>query len=333
MVVDPLREAVPDQWDGFVAEQGLVSLWRASLLERAAWSSQAPTVMAVVVDRADRPVALFHGRFLGVPARIGRYVAPGSSPAIGGVECRLHPIGAFAGHAFADGLDGADRAAAVRVFELGVGERWGARCPAVAYRQVEHQDLAALAGPGRVAVGVEPDLVLHNRWADLDGWFRSLPPKWRSQLRRIVASVDADPTVTVAVERSVPPLEAARLVHTVRTRYQRPLWVRPPVPVWYFEDLNRAPGTRYVTYRNRDGRLLAFSTAHDGATDIVLSYWGRREPADGGRANLYFHQYVRLVGLMVDEGRRAVRLGKGAAAVKARYGATPTPRWAVAGRR
>lgn len=333
VVVDPLREPVPAEWDGFVAEQGLVALWRASLLEVAAWCAHAPTVMCVVVDDADCPVALFHGRFLGVPARVRRYVVPGAAPVVGGIECRLHPIAALGGQAFAADLDAAGRAAAARAFEAAAGKRWGARCPGVAYRQVGEEDLAALAPPGRVCVAVEPDLVLWNRWPDVDGWFGSLPSKWRSQLRRIVESVDADATVTVAVEPTIPPADAARLAQTVRTRYKRPLWVKPPVPAAYFAAMNEAPGTRFVTYRDGDGRLLAFSTAHDDGTDVVLSYWGTREPTDGGRPNLYFDQYVRLVGLMVDGGRRAVRMGKGMGAIKARYGAAPSARWAVVGRR
>jgi hypothetical protein len=332
-LVDPLCDAIPREWDHFVAEQRLFSLWRSALLVTSAWCAQSPTVMVVVMGPDATALALFHARLLGPPHRPAKFLVPGSRPFAGVLECRLHPVGSFPGYAFAAHLDSAAKSAAVTAFEGAVGEHFGARCPAVAYRHVAPKELPLVKRRKRISMRVEPHMVLQNRWSDVADYLLTLERKWRAEIRRIRRAVEADPTVQVAIETHLSPTDAARLVEVVRTRHRRPVVVQPPVPVPYLEELAAASDTRFITYREDTGRLLAFCALHDNGTELVSGYWGNLDPQDGGRRNVYFDVYLRSVELMIEHGRRELGLGKGMAAIKARFGATAHDRYAVAGAR
>jgi hypothetical protein len=330
-LVDPLLEPVPAAWDAFASEHRLVSLWRSRPLATVAWSAQTPTLMAVVADASGTPLALFHARVLGLPHVPSRFVVPGRRTLAGLVECRLHPVGSYPGYAFARGLDAAGRSAATAAFEDALRRRLGRRCPAIAYRQVSQAELPIVRRRRRAALRVQPDLVLENRWSDVDAYLATLERKVRGDFRRIRRGLDADATVRSAIERDLPAAEAARLVAAVRTRHRHPLLVQPPVPVAYFEELARGPDTYFFTYRDDGGRLLAFSTVHDNGVELLSGFWGTLDPREGGRRNLYFDEYLRTIEHMIEHGRERLRIGKGMARIKARLGATPSDRYAVVG--
>lgn len=327
VLVDPLVDVIPPQWDEFVATQGCSTLWRSRLLAVAAWCGQSPTLMAVVLD-GERPVALLHGRFLG-PQDPRRFQRPGALPPVGLFECRLHPA-STTGYRFAADLDEAGKAEVVRVFERAARARFGLRLGGFCYRHVEPDTVAALRRRTRVTLDVAPDLVINNEWADIDAYLKSLPPKWRSQLRKIHATVLADPTVRGGLVDSVPVDQATQLLTTVRHRHQRRGWIKPPMPSAYVELLNADPDTRFLAYFSGDD-LLAMSTVHDDGSELLMTYWGNRDRTEGGRQNLYFDHYLRLVEEMITLGRGSLRPGKGMVQIKTRFGATPEPRFLVAG--
>ncbi|GAA0909617.1 hypothetical protein GCM10009558_111960 [Virgisporangium aurantiacum] len=175
-----------------------------------------------------------------------------------------------------------------------------------------------------------PRMSIANGWGDVDGYLRSLNPKWRSQLAKIRRTVAADPDVRCAVEARVDAAEAAWLLETVRARYAG-RWARPPVPARYLDLLMDRPDVSVLAYRNAAGRLLGYSLVHDDGERLLLILWGARRDTDGGRRDLYFDQYLRLVEWMIRDGRRNLVLGKGMAGIKARYGAEPVPLWGLAG--
>jgi hypothetical protein len=332
VVADPLGEAVPAEWDAFVTEQRLLSLWRSRLLTAAAWSAQSPTLLAVVRSAGGETLALFHARLLGVPGAPTRFLSPGTRP-VGVLECRLHPVGSFPGYTHASCLSPAGRVAVTAAFERAVRGRLGARVLGVAYRHVADDELPLLRRAGRVCLRVQPEMILDNRWLDLDAYLAALPGRRRWTLRRNRQKVDADGSIQVRLEDTLPALEATRLLTTVRSRYRRALVLQPPVPVPYVDLLSQAADTRFLTYRDRDRRLLAFATIHDNGTELVSGYWGSLDPLDGGRPHIYFDAILRAVELMLSQGRRRLSLGKGMTEIKARYGATPSARYAVAGTR
>lgn len=323
-MADPLCEPPPDGWDRFAHATGLPSLWRADLLTPLAWTTQAPTLLALVRDASGACVAAFHTRYLGL-ADPRRFVVPGAMPPAGLVECRLHPGGSLAGHWFAPGLSPADRAAAADAHARALRGRLGEGCLGIAYRQVGADDVAVLR-PKR-AWRLHPEMVLTNRWADTASYLAELPSRHRVQVRRNRRRMGAE--LRVAYAPTVPPAEASRLVLDVRTRNRPALAVTPPVPAEYFARLNSVDQVCFLTYRDTAGVLLAFCVVHDDGTDLLATLWGGRAPADGGRPGLYFDLYPRLIEHLIGLGRRRLRLGKGQTEVKARFGARPSDRFLV----
>ncbi|PWW51945.1 hypothetical protein [Actinokineospora spheciospongiae] len=328
VLLDPLVDPVPDAWDGLVAATGAPALWRSALLVTAAWAAQAPTVLGVVSDGSE-PVALFHGRFQG-PTDVRRFARPGAVPVAGVFECRLAPA-SVAGYRFARSLDAAGRRAAVVAFESAVRARFRWRVAGFCYRHVTEDVVPAVSGRFRGAIAVSPDTVLDVEWTAVADYLRVLPPKWRSQLRKIRATVAEDTAVRREVAAAVPAGQAARLVNQVRDRHRSPGVVRPPIPERYFTLLNDDPSTRFTAYR-AGSDLLAVSTVHDTGAELVMSYWGIRDRTEGGRPNLYFDHYVAMVELAITSGRRALLPGKGMTHIKERFGARTVPNFVVVGR-
>ena len=158
---------------------------------------------------------------------------------------------------------------------------------------------------------------------------RSLPAKWRSQLKRIRAEVDADSSVKVELTTQIDPEEAAWLAEVIRQRYTPRFPPMPPLPAVAIAEVAQLPGTRFITYRERSGRLLGYSTLYDTGSELTLIWWGSRADGDGRRANLYFDQYLRAIELMIDLERPRMVLGAGMERIKARFGAHPITRWNV----
>jgi hypothetical protein len=305
-IVDPLTTAVPAAWDAFVERERLLPMWRADLLTTAGWCDRHRTSL-VLVHRDGDPVALAHAEHPGAVT-----------------VCRLAASTNDAGIAFATGLSEAGRREAVRTFERSVG-----RGRPVAYREVTADALPVIGHGRRFRRAQAPRMVLANEWGDVEGYLRSLAPKWRSQLRKIHREIEADPHVRFAVEPRIAAADAAWLLECVRMRHaRRPA---PPLPARYLDLLLARPDIDVLTYRDAAGRLLAYALVHDDGDRLLLIAWGARRDTDGGRRNLYFDQYLRLVHRMVHSGRKELVLGKGMTAVKARYGAVPCPLWAVAG--
>jgi hypothetical protein len=326
-VIDPLAEPVPAAWDAFVAAERLLPLWRSALVRTADWCARSPSSMVLVQEAGSAAtVALFHTRHT-APGRSGRFVRPGRSRTLSMTDCRAVPQVTGPGMAFAAGTTEPDRRAAIRVFERAMRRAGGV---AVAYRDLPPAALAVVPTRGRVKLRLSANMVLRNEWADFDGYLATLPRKWRSQLKAIRAALGQE-GVRVALAESIDAAEASWLAEVVRARHLPRLLPGPPMPTCYFAHLADLPGSRFLTYRDPDGRLLAFTAVHDSGTDLLLMCWGSRSRTEGGHRNLYFDQYLRMVELMIGTGRRRMVLGKGLPDIKARYGAHPEPLWGVVG--
>jgi hypothetical protein len=330
-IVDPLVDPVPAAWDGFVARAGLLPLWGSQLLRTAAWCTQTPSSMVLVHEPGDAtPVALFHARHLGL-VRPTRFLRPGRTPALSMTECRTTPAAMGAGIAFAAGAGAAERAEAVRAFEAAIRKRTGAGGLAVAYRELPPAYLPSVPTSHRIRLRLGPTMVLHNAWSDLDKYLGTLPGKWRSQLRKIHHTIESDPTLRIEFVDTLDSAEACWLAELVRRRHISAKIPRPPLPARYFAQFAALPASRFLTYRDAGGKLLAYSAILAHGDTMVLVWWGSLEQVDGGRPNLYFDQYLRLVRLLIQSGRQRVVLGKGMEHIKARYGARPEPLWGVVG--
>src|SRR5439155_26876369 len=87
-----------------------------------------------------------------------------------------------------------------------------------------------------------------------------------------------------------------------------------------------------VAYRERSGRLLGAGVILDHLRRPLWLSWGAEPVEEGGRRNLYFDLFGRVVELTVAQGRQAIVLGKGMADLKADLGARLVPQYAVVGR-
>jgi hypothetical protein len=322
-VVDPLSMPIPAAWNDFAARERLLPMWRSDVLAAADWCATSRASMVLVRrDAGEAPIALFHAEHPGL--RRGRFARPGPVGRRAVAICRLAASTNGAGAAFAAGLSMDEKVEAVRAFEHVLG-----RGLPIAYREVTAEDLPVLGGGGRLRRTLAPRMTLVNEWGDVEGYLRSLNPKWRSQLRKIRRTVAADADIRCAIEARIDASEAAWLLETVRMRYARR--AHPPVPARYLDLLMDHPDVSVLAYRNAGGRLLGYSLVHDDGGRLLLILWGARRDTDGGRRDLYFDQYLRLVEWMIRDGRRSLVLGKGMTDIKARYGAVPVPLWGLAG--
>jgi hypothetical protein len=329
-VADPLTDPVPPGWDEFVTAQRLPPVWRSSLLRTAAWCARAASSMVSVHETGgSQPIALFHARHAGL-ARLDRFVQPRRVPLAGLSECRIYP-NVTPGLAFSDALDDRDRAEACRVFERALRRQIGWRWPVLAYRYVWGQHLDVVPAAGRLRLRLSPGMVLDNQWPDMASYLASLPRKWRSQLRKIQATVRDDADLRMEVTTTVDADEACWLVDVVRRRHATRLARRPPWPAAYVRQLAQLSGTRFITYRDATDRLVGSLVFYDDGRDLMLFWWGTRGEKDGWRRDIYFDQYVQLVALMLSLGRSRLLLGAGMEEIKSRYGARPEPRWGLVG--
>jgi hypothetical protein len=332
-VVDPLTGQVPPEWDQFADAHRLLPGWYSGVLRAVNWCVPVASSMVIVHEpNGTQPVAMFHARHLG-PTNLARLVRPGARPAWASLaECRTAPFPLEPGLAFAAGTGPADRIEAVRRFEQALRRRTGPGGIAITYRNLPEPDLPLVTTGTRVQRRLQPRMVLDNQWSDLPSYLGSLPAKWRSQLRKVSDAVAGDPSLRVELADTIEAGPACWLAEVVRLRYESGrLLPRPPAPAYAIAELAKLPGCRFLTYRDGRGDLLGYSTFYDDGTDLLLIWWGSRSETDGWRRDIYFDQYLRLVQLMIDTGRRRLILGGGMERIKARYGARPQYRWEVIG--
>lgn len=330
-VVDPLTEPVPAGWDAFATAQGILPAWDSRLLRATDWCTRVPASMVLVQEASSAaPVAMFHARHIG-PSSIRRFVVPGRIPAVTMTECRTVPL-LNSGVAFAAAADDRDRAEAVRVFEQALRRRVGAGGQLIAYRCLSDRDLRGFSGTGWLRLRQSPTMALYHEWSDVSGYLAALPRGRRKLLRKIRRAMDDGGGTAVAVAPTIDAAEACWLAESVRRRYKSRRFPPPPLPAGYFERFSQLPGVWFLTYRDPAGRLLAYVAGHDNGTDLFTGVWGSRSVTDGGRRNLYFDLFLRLLELIIRTERRRVLLGPGLAGIKSQYGARPEPLWTLVGR-
>ena len=122
--------------------------------------------------------------------------------------------------------------------------------------------------------------------------------------------------------------EASQLAHLTNLRHRR-LQAPAPPPAAYFDALAGRDGTLYLTYHDREGRLLAYDLTFDDGTWLVTSVWGALDLHGTGYPNLYADRCLRLVAYMVEHRRAGIRFGRGLLEVKQRFGAAPVPQHLV----
>jgi hypothetical protein len=326
-VVEPRAEGVPAIWQLFVERESAPALWHGGVMAGLAWNASRPSYLGVVADGGGSPLAIFHVQHVGARVWRRRFVDRRSTPVAGAVECRHVPLRSGTGYRFAAGLDARERRAALSVFERAIAARLGRRASAIVYRNVPPADLA-LFGRRALRRRVMPEVVVDNRWGDVGEFYAALPAKRRSHLRRLDQALAGDPDLVIGDENRLEPACASRLAASVARRHRRRAG-GPTLPVSYFEALSACAGVEFLTYRERDGRLLAFATLVDDGSELSDWVWGSVDIADGGRPDLYFHHYLRAVEHLIGRRRRRIVLGKGLGEIKLRYAGRYEDRYVV----
>ena len=330
-VVDGFTDPPPPGWDEFASSHRLLPGWYSEPIRAIGWCLPAASSMvAVRRSGGSDPVALFQARHFG-PTNPARFAAPGRMPAVSLTECRTAPVPMEAGFTFAEGTDDRDRAEAVRVFERAVRRRAGPGGAGILYRSVLERHLPLIPTSGRALLRLRPLMVLPNRWPDLDSYLAWLPRKARSHLQRVRDTFRADSCLTVGLSDTIDPVEASWLAEVVRLRHVSGPIPRPGLPARALAQIALLPGARFLTYRDRQGRLLGYTVVYDNGTELRLVLWGGRSGTDGRPADLYFDQYLRGIELMISLGRRELGLGNGQERLKARLGARPVACWGLIG--
>jgi hypothetical protein len=260
---------------------------------------------------------------------------------IADVECV--GVGALPGFALAGGLPGTLHpdgqpspellAAAVRAFESALRREFGRRVPAVGYRQVYARELPVLLGGATVVREGMPVTVLRNRFDSYDGYLRSLSPSRRSDQRRLVRRIDADPEVTVHFgapgDVGLDVAAFQRLADNAARRNHVHRW--PPLRTWspeLFTAMLALPDTNVFTYRDPAGGLIAASATFDHHIAPISGPWGA-PPLAQRRSGLWFDHLARLIRWAVDGGRPMLLGGKGITQAKQALGFTLEQQWTV----
>jgi hypothetical protein len=184
--------------------------------------------------------------------------------------------------------------------------------------------VSLVAGRGRVTRSIEANAVLPNRWPDVDGWLASLHRERRKSIRRYARLIERDPTLVVEHgpgRTDVEPAELTALLNAHNERLGVPAFShRTKMATAYLGALVARPDVHTLTYRDLDGRLLAFNTLIDHPRTAVLHHWATLPITDGGRYNLYFDCYLRGVRHLVEHERPELSAGRGLSTLKTSLG-------------
>jgi hypothetical protein len=336
-LLDPRHDPAPPYWETWRRRAGLRANWAWPLVRAGAWTSRAPLLLAVLhraspVDNADSVVGVVAASVQGARLRRRRFCSESGWPRVGLLQVHAPQSSAQQGWWF-DTEDPAERAALFRTYTRAVRLELGTRVLGALWRQVGEDDLALL--PRRVMVRpTVPVAILDTPFASADSWLRKLRRSRRHDIRRICRSLAADPDLDIQVGAAADLADLAELVHLARLNHDKhgaataDRYSGLGALAWQQAAAHRSDITT-VAYRNGSGRLLGAGVILDDDRRPLWLSWGAEPIDQGGRRNLYFDMYSRMVQLMVTQGKDGIVLGKGMAELKVDLGARLVPQYAV----
>lgn len=323
---DPATHPEPAGWDALRAAAGLRANWAWPVMRAGVRSGADPLMLAVLSD-VDRPVGLLAASVVPLRRREGRQAWPRA----GYLHVQAPQSSAVPGWWLAPSTVD-ERADLVRAFRRAARRALGPGVGAVMWRQLAVGDDGWLPRP-RYVRRTEPLAVL-DAPKSVDAWLAGLRKKRRTDLRRVLRLIDADPDLQVragAVGDVVSPAELAHLATLNAVKHAAgavELRSGPRSALWQEATAGR-DDVHAVAYRDPTGRLLAAATVLDDPSWPLWLSWGALPVDEGGRRHLYFDLFRRLVQRVVDRGADGVVLGKGMAELKADLGARLVPQHAA----
>lgn len=231
------------------------------------------------------------------------------------------------------------RRSLLREFERAAKRMLGWGLAGVVYRMVTEPALPLVARRGAVVRDSPGSSIIHLHWPSVDGWLASLSKNRRKSMRRkmrTIAEAD-DLVVTTAPARSdLDPAELAALNRLHTARLASTLDPRADLPTAYFERLLGREDVSMLTYHDTAGKLLAYLVIFDHADTPISATWAALRPEEGGRQDLYYDVYPRMIQMALDGGKKAMLAGRGRWDIKQTLGfdhipmkVVAVPRWSL----
>ncbi|MFI6298001.1 GNAT family N-acetyltransferase [Nonomuraea sp. NPDC050790] len=234
--------------------------------------------------------------------------------------------------------EGADGRELIRTFERAAVAELGWRLAGVVYRMVTEPALPLVARRGAVVRQSPGTTELSLAWSTVDGWIGTLSRNRRSTLRRQIKRIAQDGELNVregSARRDLDPAELAALDERHAARLSSSFDPRLPLSPAYFAALLGREDVWTLSYHH-DGRLLAFAMVYDHPVAPAYGPWAALPPEQGGRKDLYFDSYARIVAHASAAGAKSLFAGRGFLDVKRSLGfahlpmkVVAVPRWAV----
>ncbi|GAA0966497.1 hypothetical protein GCM10009555_008520 [Acrocarpospora macrocephala] len=330
-LVDPLSDPEPSGWRDLHRDEGLTAPWSYDVIREAAGSARAGVLPALLHDDG-RPCGIAIGLYLGLGR--GRRPRPRREPVL--LDVRVPGYSHGPGWHFASWVPLERRRLLLRDYERAVLAWLGKGCAGLVYRGMTAADLPVVARRAAFTQAAATSGSMPVTWSSAEEWLGSLRASRRKDLRRqrrIVARSE-DLEVEIGAGRAdLGPEEHAEMarLHDDHELRLKSMWEpHVPLPASYFAALHGRPDVVTATYRERQGRLLAFGALLDHPTHPKLGSWAAVDPGEGGRKHLYFYHYLRLIDHVAGSGgRRELSAGQGMFEVKGSLGFQPVPMWRV----
>ncbi|NRQ38327.1 GNAT family N-acetyltransferase [Nonomuraea sp. NN258] len=329
-MLDPCSDPEPAGWEEFRLAEGLSAIWAYDVIAASSLGSWARPLLAVFRD-GGRVVGVAGAVYVGLrSARTARPARPRREPIVLDVRLPGHSNGPT--WHFSDEVAPETRRRLMREFERAARRQLGWGLAGVLYRMVTEPRLPEIARRGAISRGSPGTAVMPLRWASVDGWLASLGKGRRTSLRGQSRKIAAAPDLEVREGRArhdLDPEELAELNRRHGERLAARLDPRAPLPAAYFAALIRRQDVSVVSY-HEGARLLAFALVYEHPDAPAYGPWAALRPDEGGRKDLYFDSYVRVVRRAVEHGGKRLFAGRGQAEVKRTLGFEPVPMHVVA---
>ncbi|MBB5076766.1 GNAT family N-acetyltransferase [Nonomuraea endophytica] len=234
--------------------------------------------------------------------------------------------------------EGADGRELIRSFERAVAAELGWGLAGVVYRMVTEPALPLVVRRGAIVRQSPGSTEMDLGWSSADGWISTLSRNRRSTLRRQIKRIAQDGELRVregSARRDLDPAELAALDERHASRLSSSFDPRLPLSPAYFAALLGREDVWTLSYHHGE-KLLAFAMVYDHPVAPMYGPWAALPPEQGGRKDLYFDSYARIVAHATASGAKRLFAGRGFVDVKRSLGfeyvpmkVVAVPRWAI----